>query len=158
MKRAATNPDFEDEIYMEYVELKKAVVQDIKTVIVPELRRRDFKGSFPHFRRIYDDGKVDYLSFQFNKYCGSFIVEIAVAYPYLGKSGNFYYWDKITPEFIKKSDYGYTNERLRIEPGNGEWFEFNEYNYHQTVELVLQMIINNMDYFDKKENVNLTSR
>lgn len=136
------------------MELKKAVVQEIKAIIVPELRRLGFKGSFPHFRRIYDDGRVDYLSYQFNKYGGSFIVEIAVAYPYKGKNGNFYYWDEVTPEFVKKSDYGYTKERLRIEPRKGKWFEFDEHNYPQTVELALRMIIKNMDYFDKKTNCN----
>lgn len=134
------------------MELKKAVVQEIKAIIVPELRRLGFKGSFPHFRRIYDDGRVDYLSYQFNKYGGSFIVEIAVAYPYKGKNGNFYYWDEVTPEFVKKSDYSYTKERLRIEPSKGKWFEFDEHNYPQTVELALRMIIKNMDYFDKKTN------
>lgn len=136
------------------MELKKAVVQEIKAIIVPELRRLGFKGSFPHFRRIYDDGRVDYLSYQFNKYGGSFIVEIAVAYPYKGKNGNFYYWDEVTPEFVKKSDYGYTKERLRIESRKGKWFEFDEHNYPQTVELALRMIIKNMDYFDKKTNCN----
>ena len=84
-------------------ELREKVNKEIKTVIVPELRKLNFKGSFPHFKRIFDDGKVDYLSFQFNKYGGSFIIELAVAYPFEGKKGNFYYWDKVTPEVVKKS-------------------------------------------------------
>lgn len=134
------------------MELQKTVCQEIKTIIVPELRRLDFMGSFPHFRRICNNERVDYLSFQFNKHGGSFIIEIATAYPYKGKSGNFYYWDEVTPKVVRKSNYGYTNERLRIEPRKGKWFEFDEYNYHKIVELALQMIMKNIKYFDKNHN------
>lgn len=132
------------------MELREKVNREIKSVIVPELRNLNFKGSFPHFRRIFDNGKVDYLSFQFNRYGGSFVIELAVAYPYEGKKGNFYYWDEVTPEFIKKSNYGYTNKRFRIEPRKGEWFEFDEQNYQQIVELALQLIMKHIGYFDKQ--------
>jgi hypothetical protein len=33
MKRAATNPDFEDEIYMEYVELKKQLFKILRRLL-----------------------------------------------------------------------------------------------------------------------------
>lgn len=56
------------------MELREKVNREIKTVIIPELRNLNFKGSFPHFRRIFDNGKVDYLSFQFNRYGGSFVI------------------------------------------------------------------------------------
>lgn len=77
-------------------------------------------------------------------------MEIAVAYPYEGKSGNFYYWDDVTPEIVKKSDYGHTRDRLRIEPAKGKWFEYDEQNYTETVEAAKGMIMKNMDYFDKE--------
>lgn len=51
-----------------------------------------------NFIGIFENGRVDYLSFKFNKYSGSFIVEIAVVYPYKGKKGNFYYWDDAAPD------------------------------------------------------------
>lgn len=70
-----------------------------------------------------------------------------VAYPYKGKEGNFYYWDEITPEFVKKSNYGYTNDRFRIEPIEGGWFEFDENNYKEVVIAVRNLILKNMDYF-----------
>ena len=89
------------------------------------------------------------MSFQFNKYGGSFIIELAVAYPYKGKDGNFRYWGEITPEFLKKSNYGYTNKRLRLTPYNSEWFEFSENNYKQTVADALEKIRNNFSYFDR---------
>lgn len=129
-------------------QLRKAVDKEIKSVIVPRLRREKFTGSYPHFRRIYPDGRVDYLSFQFNRYGGSFVAEIATAYPYKGKEGNFYYWKEVTEEFLKKSTYGYTKKRLRISPRPGEWFEFTRENYRDTVQKALEKIIENLSYFD----------
>ena len=69
-------------------ELRNKLNSEIKNTIVPDLRKEGFKGSFPHFRRMFEDDRVDYISFQFNKWGGSFIVKMAVAYPYLGKEGN----------------------------------------------------------------------
>ena len=135
---------------MKSMELRELVNREIKATIVPELRKYNFKESFPHFRRTHKDGKFDYLSFQFNKYGGSFIVELASAYPYKGWEGNFYYWKEITPEFLKKSHYGYTKERLRLKPDGEDWFQFDEQNYKKTVESALEKILVNLNYFDKK--------
>src|SRR5688572_23317815 len=46
----------------------------LKTILVPELRRRGFKGSFPHFYRNLPE-RTDFLSFQFYSAGGSFVVE-----------------------------------------------------------------------------------
>jgi len=51
------------------------MVHALQTAVVPELRARGFRGSFPHFRRPCQD-VVHLLSFQFNKYGGSFVVEV----------------------------------------------------------------------------------
>ena len=131
-------------------ELRKLVNTEIKKIIIPELKKYNFKGSFPHFKRIYDNGKVDYLSFQFNVHGGSFIVELAVAYPYKGKEGNFYYWDEVTPEVVKKSKYTLTKERLRLTPDDDEWFRYNEKNYKETVNIAFKKIVGNLNYFDGK--------
>ena len=131
-------------------ELRKLVNTEIKKIIIPELKKYNFKGSFPHFKRIYDNGKVDYLSFQFNMYGGSFIVELAVAYPYKGKEGNFYYWDEVTPEVVKKSKYTLTKERLRLTPDDDEWFRYNEKNYKEKVNIAFKKIVGNLNYFDGK--------
>lgn len=53
-------------------EMKLALNQ----IVIPELRKLQFKGTFPHFRRILD-GKLNLLTFQFDKYGGGFIIEIA---------------------------------------------------------------------------------
>ena len=48
----------------------------LKAIAVAKLRQLGFKGSFPHFRRIYQK-HAELVVFQFNKYAGSFVVEIA---------------------------------------------------------------------------------
>ncbi|MGY8643866.1 MAG: DUF4304 domain-containing protein [Verrucomicrobiales bacterium] len=39
----------------------------LKSIVVPDLRTRGFKGSYPNFFR-ERDGHIDLLGFQFNKY------------------------------------------------------------------------------------------
>jgi hypothetical protein len=53
-------------------EIKKALSRRV----IPELRRLEFKGTFPHFRRV-SNGKLNLFTFQFDKYGGGFIIEIA---------------------------------------------------------------------------------
>jgi len=48
----------------------------IKAVVVPHLRRLEFKGSMPHFRRSRAEA-MDLLSFQFRSGGGSFVIELA---------------------------------------------------------------------------------
>jgi hypothetical protein len=52
----------------------------LKNRLVPELRRRGFKGTFPHFHRALAT-RVDFLIVQFNSAGGSFVVEIAKCGP-----------------------------------------------------------------------------
>src|SRR5262245_57766268 len=51
------------------------MIQALQAVVVPELRARGFRGSFPHFRRLCANA-VHLLSFQFHKQGGSFVVEV----------------------------------------------------------------------------------
>ena len=67
-----------------------------------------------------------------------------------GKEGNFYYWDEVTPEVVKKSKYTLTKERLRLTPDDDEWFRYNEKNYKETVNIAFKKIVGNLNYFDGK--------
>ena len=51
---------------------------------------------------------------------------------------------------MKKSDYGYTKERLRIEQHKGEWFNYNDINYEEGVEYARKLIAKKASYFDKQ--------
>ena len=50
----------------------------IKDLVVPVLRKNNFKGTFPHFHRVRG-GHVDLLTFQFDKWGGGLVVEISYA-------------------------------------------------------------------------------
>lgn len=56
-------------------EARKKMNEALKEIVVPILREKGFKGSFPHFRRV--SGKyLDLLTFQFSQWGGQFVVEI----------------------------------------------------------------------------------
>jgi len=48
----------------------------IKEIVIPFLRDHDFKGSYPHFRRVKGD-RLNLLTFQFSLYASRFVVEIS---------------------------------------------------------------------------------
>ena len=54
---------------------RQQMIETLKERVVPHLRERGFKGSFPHFRRI-GESKTDLLMFQFDKWGGGFIIEL----------------------------------------------------------------------------------
>lgn len=56
---------------------KKRMISVLNTIVVPEIRKRGFKGSFPHFRKISED-KIDLITFQFDRYGGGFVIEVGV--------------------------------------------------------------------------------
>ena len=56
------------------------MISKLKKIVVPGLRERGFKGSFPHFRRI-SEKKIDLITFQFHRYGGGFVIEVEVCSP-----------------------------------------------------------------------------
>lgn len=50
--------------------------KNLNEIVVPELRRLKFKGSFPHFRR-HTTERINLLTFQFDRSGGGFVIEIA---------------------------------------------------------------------------------
>lgn len=52
----------------------------LKEVVVPALRTRGFRGSFPHFRREHSD-RIDLLMFQFSQWGPAFYVELGSCPP-----------------------------------------------------------------------------
>ena len=67
------------------VEMKKALNQ----TVIPALRRDGFTGRYPHFRRRLDN-RIELLTFQTDKWGGSFRVEASAVYPDAeGKQSNF---------------------------------------------------------------------
>jgi hypothetical protein len=70
---------------------RDAMINSLKNTVIPELREKGFKGSFPHFYRKTDE-RADLLMFQFSMWGGVLYVEISKC-PLEG------YKDDITGEF-----------------------------------------------------------
>lgn len=94
----------------------------LQAELVPLLRQRGFSGSFPHFRRITDTA-IALLTVQFNKYGGSFAIEVgrAPASDYAPWPGKL-----IPPTNLSAHDLPLAQRaRLVAEPGKGdEWFSY----------------------------------
>jgi Domain of unknown function (DUF4304) len=90
---------------------------------VPSLRKRGFKGSLPHFRRVSED-RVDLLTVQFDKYGGGFVIEISRC-PLEGVTTAW--GKKIPPAKVTAHDI-HPDDRHRLgspAPGeDGRWFRY----------------------------------
>lgn len=120
---------------------RKMMDTALKKIVIPILRDQGFKGSFPHFRRKNND-YIDLVTFQFNKWGGSFIVEFAVS-PLEGITepwGEHIPPNKITAHHINK------RHRLgaKSEEEDGIWFNFekatSEGAYNQVAISVLNLL------------------
>ncbi|MFC1617661.1 DUF4304 domain-containing protein [Patescibacteria group bacterium] len=106
---------------------KKQMDSAIKKILVPILREKNFKGTFPHFFREIN-GHIDLLTFQFNRYGGSFVVEISYAD---NKRKNVYIHKDLPPGKLRSNQ---TTDRLRLgsKPQQGKsdhWFQYDKKNF-----------------------------
>lgn len=96
------------------------MIISLKKNVVPLLRQKGFKGSFPHFRRA-SGGYIDLLTFQFDRWGGGFVVEIAVCY----EDGVTMHWgEKIPPNKVTAH---HINKRYRLgakDTNSDYWFRY----------------------------------
>lgn len=105
---------------------KDKMIKSLNEIFIPELRNRNFKGSFPHFRKT-ENGKTNLLTFQFDRNGGGFIIELAN-----WKETEFKtHWGKLIP--LNKLTAHDLFERKRIYPnstleenGKESWFRYDE--------------------------------
>jgi hypothetical protein len=99
---------------------REKMITTLKQHVVPVLKARGFKGSFPHFRRITDTG-IHLLTFQFDKWGGGFVVEVASC-PSEGVTMNW--GEQIPPAKVTAQ---HVSRRLRL-GASGEqtdhWFRY----------------------------------
>jgi uncharacterized protein DUF4304 len=135
-------------------EHRKRMEIALRQIVVPDLRRRGFKGRFPHFRRLLPD-RIDYLMFQFYSSGGSFVIEIGRTGPKGFKDGT---WQGLAPEKITVAHIG-PKSRTRIKAGRGRqvddsWFEFGprsyeeqdaakEHDYYKTIAERIPILLDN---------------
>lgn len=116
------------------------MVSTLKKIVVPILRAKGFKGSFPNFRRITDN-KIDLLTFQFDRYGGGFVIEVAVCHP----EGVTHYWgEKVPPNKVSAHDL-HPDSRLRLKGNEGDWFRYGiEYVTGDIYENVADDVLNQL--------------
>ena len=94
----------------------------LKSIVVPDLKARGFKGGYPNFFRDRD-GHIDLLTFQFNKNGGSFVCEISFADR---ERSNVYIYKDTEPKKLR-SNQTTVRFRLGANPDQGindNWFDF----------------------------------
>ncbi len=106
---------------------RRAMENSLKAIVVPILRERGFKGSFPHFRR-RGETRIDLISFQFLSSGGSFVAEVARC----GPEGTRF----SGPDDAKVSEVAV---RLRLGAADSKsdhWFTFGARNYEPGHDVV----------------------
>ncbi|RXR18885.1 DUF4304 domain-containing protein [Flavobacterium stagni] len=102
------------------------MIKSLNKIFVPELRKLNFKGSFPHFRKTESE-ITNLLTFQFDRDGGGFVIELA------NHKGKEYItkWNEIIE--LKKLTAHNLTERKRIYPnsktekkGKKSWFRYDE--------------------------------
>lgn len=120
------------------------MVKALQAVVIPRLRERGFKGSFPHFRRSGAE-RIDLLTFQFDKWGGGFVVEIAKC-PVAGVTTH---WGEQVPSDRVRAWDVHPAERHRLQPGPGsspsDWFRYDRTSligdvFEQTAQDVLPFL------------------
>ena len=115
------------------------MVNALKTIVVPCLRKSGFTGSFPHFRRA-SDARVDLMTFQFDKWGGGFVIEISQC----SSEGITTAWGKhIGPNKVSAWDL-HPDRRFRLRPKDGAstdgWFRYESGDYETTARAVLPFL------------------
>lgn len=119
--------------------LRKFMISALKALVVPELKKRGFTGKFPDFRRIVAS-RTDFLSFQFDRNGGGFLIEISQTAP--GEIVT-YRGERIPAEKLTPFDLD-TKVRRRVQPKPGgstrDWFRFDDFEYQRAAESVLPYV------------------
>ena len=117
-----------------------------KKVAIPFLREQGFKGSLPHFRR-KNETNIDLITFQFNKWGGSFVVELAIC----TIEGIATHWGEyIPPNKVTAHDI---NERFRLGAKSidedGIWFDFENAKSVEDFEKVASIVVDLLNVSDR---------
>ncbi|QCR33478.1 DUF4304 domain-containing protein [Lysinibacillus sp. SGAir0095] len=118
----------------------------LKKVAVPFLREQGFKGTLPHFRR-KNETNIDLITFQFDRWGGSFVVELATC----SVEGVTTYWgEQILPNKVTAHD---VNERFRLgaksKDEDGIWFSFEKEKSEEEFEKVAFTVVDLLKIKDR---------
>jgi hypothetical protein len=134
-----------------FSEQRKNMDLTIKEIVIPVLKEQGFKGSFPHLRRKNEDN-IDLITLQFNRWGGSFVVEVAIC-PLEGITMDW--GEEIKPNKVTAH---HVNQRFRLgamSEEDGIWFNFEAAKTKQDFELVATNVLNLLNTSDRKWISNL---
>ena len=132
-------------------ESRTKMIGALKEIVVPTLRELGFKGSFPHFRRLSDNG-IDLLSFQFDKWGGGFLIEISKC----ERSGIITHWGESIPAKKVRAIDNHPDKRYRIKPGKGssreDWFRYDQRSIFHSSNIYDQVASTVLSYLNEAED------
>ena len=119
--------------------------------VIPKLLEQGFIGKYPHFRREKEEC-VEFISFDANKYGGSFTVELSAIFP---NSEYTNYLDDTVAENV----WG-TSNRYRLDGMLDGWFHYDNENFTlETAEKICDKVNKQfekafilLDKFEKSDN------
>lgn len=100
---------------------RELMLSALKSNTLPILKAQGFTGSYPHFRRFRED-RIDLLSFQTNKYGGSFTVEVSAAFPN-AKDTNYALYGNMSEKTLNVTA---ANKRYRLPGMFDGWFYYTD--------------------------------
>ena len=111
----------------------------LKREVLPLLREKGFKGTFPHLRR-HTDSAIDLITFQFDKSGGGFVIEIARS----PADGVVTHWgETIPPAQVRAWDL-HPTRRKRVKAtahqGVDGWFRFDVNPIDEVIALVIEKL------------------
>ncbi|MGY5353429.1 DUF4304 domain-containing protein [Wenyingzhuangia sp. IMCC45467] len=120
---------------------REKMIKSLKEIFIPELRNRNFKGSFTHFRKI-ENGKINLLTFQFDRNGGGFIIELANWNESEFKTdfGKIISINKLTAHDLNERQRIYPNS-LTEKNGTDSWFRYGNPKSAQTYESLARKVI-----------------
>ncbi|MCM3597223.1 DUF4304 domain-containing protein [Metabacillus idriensis] len=125
---------------------RKLMIIGIRNVVQPLLKAEGFKGSIPNFRRS-NEASIDLITFQFNRWGGSFVVELASC----PRQGIFTSWGEQIPP--NKVTAHHMDNRFRLgatsQEEDGIWFNFEEAESQEDFEKVASEVLNLLDVADR---------
>ena len=100
---------------------REIMLSALKKHTFPLLKEQGFTGKHPNFRRKLD-GRIELISFQTNKWGGSFVIEVSAVFPN-SSNMNYQLYDGVTEDTFGVEA---TNERYRLPGMYDGWFYYRD--------------------------------
>lgn len=101
---------------------REIMLKTLNSTVIKDLKSQGFTGKYPDFKKITTDC-IELISFQTNKYGGSFTVEVSVVFPN-SKVTNLTNLNATVND--QKIDVSCTNQRYRLKGMFDGWFYYRD--------------------------------